>query len=302
MGQKLERVSEKDEESLDNSECSEKTADTRLSKVAEQDDGRHQEDDSSAFSRLSIGGIRGINLGKLAVISSRTDPQSGQPISGQSQKEHLLNSRGEWVFPGRGAVSGTVAEPKRTLSFKKTQTSNKKQGSEQGAAAWTGTAAMDEPENQNFPETDSSKSSTTSCRPPTEEDFVVLERDEKWMSNESNTAGHHSKPRGEEDGSESCSDSKLSQPSRVTQEKSNDVVHGKSSHRYSLGTETGRDLAQVTGSRCQLKGASCVQAAQSKTTGEGTTEVVRMREEQKKCKDQRLEADQSPVNKKGQSL
>ncbi|MEQ2188026.1 hypothetical protein GOODEAATRI_010710 [Goodea atripinnis] len=186
MGQKLERVSERDEESLDNSDWSEQTGDTRLSEAVEQDECRHHEDGSSVFSHQSIGGVRGINIGNsgLAVISSRTDPQSGQPIRAQGQQEHLLNSR-EGITP---------------------------------------------------------------------------------------------------------------------QERNNDIAHAKSSPRDSLETEMGGHSTQVTGSRCQLKGVSCVRAAQSKTTGRGMAETDQniaapMREEQKKCKDQRQEGNQNHENK-----
>ncbi|KAM4719241.1 uncharacterized protein FYW61_015083 [Anableps anableps] len=308
MGQKLERVSEKDEESLDNSDWSEQTGDTRLSEVAEQTEGRHQQDGSSV-SHQSIGGIRGIsagNSGKIAVITSRTGPQSGRPIRDQGQQEHRLNSRGEWVVPGKETASHAVEESKRVLSFKETRRiSNKKQGSEKGAAARTRTAAMDEQENLNLSETDSSRGLTASCNPSNEEDFVVLERDENWMSNdvENNTAGHHSKPEGVEDGSECFNDAKLSQPSRITpQEKNNDITRARSSPGDSLETEMGRHSAQVTGSRCQLKGVSCARAAQSKTTGKGMAETdqnvaVCMREEQNRYKDQQQEVDQNHENK-----
>ncbi|MED6290497.1 hypothetical protein CHARACLAT_013552, partial [Characodon lateralis] len=307
MGQKLERVSERDEESLDNSDWSEQTGDTRLSEAAEQDECRHHEDGSSVFSHQSIGGVRGINIGNsgLAVISSRTDPQSGQPIRAQGQQEHLLNSREGWVVPGRETAS-RVGESKRVLSFKETrQISNKKQGSVKGAAVWIGTAGMDEQENLNFSETGSSRGLTASCNPTNEEDFVVLERDENWISNdaENNTPGHHNKPEDKEDGSQSCNESKLSQPSRITpQERNNDIAHAKSSPGDSLETEMGGHSTQVTGSRCQLKGVSCVQAAQSKTTGKGMAETDQniaapMREEQKKCKDQRQEGNQNHENK-----
>ncbi|XP_014913625.1 uncharacterized protein coro1cb isoform X1 [Poecilia latipinna] len=302
MGQKLERVSEKDEESLGNSDWSEQTGDKRLSEVTGQDEGRHQED-SSSVSHLIIGGIRVIsNSGKLAVVTSRTGPQSGPPIRTGSQQEHLLNSRGEWVAPGRETDSHAVGDSKRVLSFRETgRISNKKQSSEKGSAAGTGTAAMDEQDNLNFSETDSSKGVTNACNLSNEEDFVVLERDENWMSNnvENNTAGHQSRPGDEED----SSDGKLSQSSRISpQEKNKDIARAKGSAGDSLETEMGRHSTQVTGNRCQLKGVSCDRAAQTKTTGKGMAETdqnvgIRMREEQNSCKDQRQEVDHNHENR-----
>lgn len=304
MGQKLERVSEKDEESLDNSDWSGQTGDTRLSEVAEQDEDKHQEDGRSA-SHQSIGWIKGIsfgNSGKVAVMTSCTNPQSLQPIRAPGQQDH---SRGEWVVPGRETASRAVGDSKRVSSFKETkQISSIKQGSEKGAAAWTGTAAMDEQKNRNSSETDSSTGLTNLCNPPNEEDFVVLERDGNWINDVEKTATrHHSKPEGQEEGSESCKDTKLSQLFRITpQEKTNDVARAESSPNDSSEREMGRGSAQVTGSRCQLKGVSCDRAAQSKTTGMGMPETdqnvtVYTGEQQKKCKDQQQDVGQNHENK-----
>lgn len=304
MGQKLERVSEKDEESLANSDWSEQTGDKRFSEAAGQDE--ESQEDSSSVSHLSTGGIRVIgNSGKLAVITSRTGPQSRQPIRAEGQQEHFLNSRGEWVAPLRETDSHTVGDSKRVLSFKETRRiSNKKEGSEKGAAAGTGTAAMDEQDNLNFSETDSSKGVATACNPSNEEDFVVLERDENWMSNdvENNNTGHQSRPGGKEDSSDSCNDGKLSQSSRISpQEKNKDIARAKSSAGDSLETKMGRHSTQVTGSRCQLKGVSCARAALTKTTkGMAETDqnvAIRMREEQNSCKDQRQEVDHNHENR-----
>lgn len=289
MGQKLERLSEKDEDSLDNSDCSEQTGDTQQTEVAEQDEGK-QQDDGSFVTPRGMGEISGISGSSLAtgkawehtVTSPWTDPQSGQPIRPLGQKEHPLNTRTEWV----GGVSRNTEKSKTVPRAKETrQTFGKKQGSENKAVACAGTTAME-------------KSAT--CNPTTEEDFVVLEKDETWTSPERendivlrhriNTEKPESlnKRGSKEDTPDICNDDNFVHPSKNTpREKGNEKksrgnsdtllmgadTHARTSPTVCFKREMGQRLAEVTGSRCQLKGAGCVGAgAQSETTGSGIAE------------------------------
>lgn len=325
MGQKLEKLSEKDEESLDNSDCSEKTGETQQSETVEQDERRDQDDGSFATTQ-SIGGISEISVsshmttghtGEHAVTSARTDPQTGQPIRPLGQQEHPLNTRGEWVGGDRESrsVTRTAKESKTVLSRKEIrQTSElpikKKRGSENKAVACTGTTSMEEQGNGKHSETGRSRSGpntqirslTASCDPSNEEDFVVLEKDDTWMSsdgentitfdNKIKTQNPQSsiKRRIEDDTSATYGDNNLPQPSRnILQEKgyekksrekpdtllvTTDAVeaHAGSSTGACFEREMGQHLPEVTGSRCRLKGVSHFGAAHAETTGRGRVE------------------------------
>ncbi|KAM7369020.1 hypothetical protein PAMP_013319 [Pampus punctatissimus] len=203
MGQKLEKLSEKDEESLDNSDWSEQTEETQQSETAEQDESRDQ-DNGSFVTTQNFGGISGMSVsshlatghtGEHTVTFARTDPQTGRPIRPLGQ-QHPLNTRGKWVGGDkeRQSVTRTAEESKTVLSSKKIgQTSklpiNKKRGSKNKAVVYTGTTAMEEQGSGKKSETGCSKSDpdtqirsqTASCSPCNEEDFVVLEKDEAWM-------------------------------------------------------------------------------------------------------------------------
>nr|XP_046231698.1 uncharacterized protein LOC124051939 isoform X1 [Scatophagus argus] len=146
------------------------------------------------------------------------------------------------------------------------------------------------------------KSLSASCDPITEEDFVVLEEDDTWISSEGennimfgNRIQTHNlqssaKIRVEEDVSVSHNDNNLSQPSRNTpKEKGIERTDGVEAHAKSLPTacfekEMGRHLAEVTGSRCQLKGVSHVGAAHTETTGRGKAEREQSMNEHSKGK------------------
>lgn len=293
MGQKLERLSEKDEESQDNFDWSEQTGDTRLSETAEPDERKHP-DDGSLASRWGIGGIRGFSVssqatgqpGKLTVTSAHTDPQTEQPIRPTGQREHLLNTRGKWVGRGKEGIAQTPWQLKRVPSFKETkQISKKKLSSEHRAVAWSGSTAMDDQKNLHISETNDrkvdpkaqSKGLTTSCNPSNEEDFVLLEKDETWMS--SQVESNSKRGLGKSDnsfGNKLPHASRNSPQDRNTEEQNaehSDTVGAcvKSSSRDCFKREMGPHLAEVTGSRCLLKGVSHV--ACSETTGRGTAET-----------------------------
>ncbi|KAM9338541.1 uncharacterized protein coro1cb [Symphorus nematophorus] len=134
---------------------------------------------------------------------------------------------------------------------------------------------------------------TALCDTTNEEDFVVLEGDETWMTSDGETNftfGNRIKKdqssikgRVEEDVSASYSGDNLSQPSRnAPQEKgtgkmsrrksdtisvtTDDVeAHAKSSPTACFAREMGQHSTEVTGSRCQLKGVRHVGADHSET-------------------------------------
>ncbi|XP_072228225.1 uncharacterized protein coro1cb isoform X1 [Leuresthes tenuis] len=126
---------------------------------------------------------------------------------------------------------------------------------------------------------------TSSFNHTNEDDFVVLERDGTWMSSDaenSSVVGH--KKRGlEEDTSKTYNDDNLPQPSRNSpqekdcQKKStgkSDTAGARAriSPAGCFEKEMGQHLAEVTGSRCQLKEVSHVRADHSETTGRGIAE------------------------------
>lgn len=300
MGQKLERVSEKDEESLDNSDCSERTGDTQHTEIAEQDESKDRDGGSFATPRR-IGEISGIsggslatgNAGEHAVTSVCTDPQSGQPIRPLGKQDHPLNARTEWV----GGISGTTEKSKTVPRAEEArQTSSERRGSGDKAAACAGTKAMEEQGNLKKSEADfypniQSKAVTASCNPTTEEDFVVLEKDDSWMSPDggndivlrhrikTETPELPNKGGNKEDTSDTYNNL-VQFPKNTPQETGNEKKSRRNSDTLLVTDDTrartlptagfkremGQRLAEVTGSRCQLKGA------QSETTGRGIAE------------------------------
>ncbi|XP_034565598.1 uncharacterized protein coro1cb isoform X1 [Notolabrus celidotus] len=314
MGQKLEKLSEKDEESLENSDRSEQTGETEMLETAEQIEIRHQ-DDGSFVTPGSIGEISGISIsgmasghaGGLTVTTARTDPQTGQPISPLGQQEHPPNTRRERVGGDRESKSvNPSSEKSRTvLSSKKArQASNQRQGFESKAVVSTRTAAMEEQESERKPKLgriklspDSQTRSPTASCDPTLEDFVVLESDETWTSSDGENNiifGDRIKTKDsqsatkrivKEDTSVSYSEDNLPLPSRhAPQEKDTEKrsrrksntrsattdsaeAHAKGSATDSFQRERGHHLAEVTGSRCRLKGVSHVGATHAEATG-----------------------------------
>lgn len=303
MGQKLERPSErleqpseKDEESFENADWSEQTGETE---EMEQDASRDQDNSSVGGNTPLSGGKPAIGqVGELTLTPARTDPQIGQPIRSVGQQEGTLNTRGEWVGGDSKShsVAQTVEESKTVLRLKQTkQTPNSKRGSESKAVVCTGTAAMEEQDNGKRSEVGQRKvcpdaqtgSPTVSCDTTNEEDFVVLEEDETLMSSvwENNVSGNGThadnlqssrERRVEEDSSANCSNVSLQQPTRnVPREKGIEETsriksveaHGKTLTTASFEREMGQHLAEVTGSRCQLKGVSYVGATHTETTG-----------------------------------
>lgn len=196
MGQKLEKLSEKDEESLDNSDWSEQTGETEALEAGEQDEDRDQDSGSTVTSQ-SIGQISGISVsgpdaghaGELTDTPARTDPQTGQPIRPLGQQEHPPNTtRRERVGGDRESrtVSQTALKSKTVQSHQETrQSSSKRRGSERKAVACSGTTAMEEQEHGKMKaELGEGEFVAASCDPTNEEDFVVLEEDESWAASD----------------------------------------------------------------------------------------------------------------------
>lgn len=309
MGQKLEKLSEKDDESLDNSDWSRKTEETEQSETAQKDESRDQEA-GSFTAPLGIGwiSVSGSSTG-TTVTSAHTDPQTGQPIRPLGQQEHPLNTSDEWVGGDRESrsVTRTAEESTTALSPEETRpTSNKRQGSESKAVVYTGTTAMEEQGNGKKSDIGRSKlgsdiqtrSLTSSFNPGNEDDFVVLEKDETWMSSDGDiilgrrikTENLQSpiKRRVEEDAS--ASGVNLSQTSRYApQEQGNErksrrrsdtlpvatdsvEAHAETSPEACFEREMGQHLPEVTGSRCRLKAVDHVGAVHAGTTGRGRAE------------------------------
>ncbi|TNN73758.1 Coronin-1C [Liparis tanakae] len=139
---------------------------------------------------------------------------------------------------------------------------------------------------------------TSSFNPSNEDDFVVLEKDETWMSSDGDIAlGRRIKAenlqspikrRVEEDAS--ASGVNLPQTSRYApQEKGDERKNRRRSDTLPVATdrvearaetspeacferEMGQHLAEVTGSRCRLKGVDHVGAVHAGTTGRGRAE------------------------------
>lgn len=298
MGQKLEKPSEKDEESSENPDGSDQTGETEQAKTAERDESRHQDNGSSG--ELNVSGQATGQVRELTLPPARTDPQIGQPIRLLGQRERTPDTRRERVGGDRESqsVAGTAGETKTVPSPKETrQTPNKQRSSGSEAAVCTGTAAMEEHGNEKKSGLGQRKvAPAATCDPITEEDFVMLD-DETLMSSEGENNGvcdariRAENPRSfvsrraEEDAS-SRHENNLPRPSRnVLQERGTKATsggkadtlsiptegveaHGNSLPSVGLERETGQRLAEVTGSRCRLKGVSYVGAASTGTTGE----------------------------------
>ncbi|XP_060917351.1 uncharacterized protein LOC132992188 [Labrus mixtus] len=315
MGQKLEKLSEKDEESLDNSDWSEQTGETEMLETADQVESRDQ-DDGNFVTPGSIGGNSGITIsgimaaghaGGLTVTSARTDPQTGQPIRPLGMWGNPPKTRGERVGGDRESkiVSHSSQESKTVPSLKETrQASNKEQGFGSKAVVLAGTTAMEEQENvkqsklgcRKLSFGSQTRSLSASCDPTLEEDFVLLERDETWTSSDGEnniTFGDGikiEKPqpsierRVNEEASASYSDGNLSQQEKdneKTTSRRNETAsvmtysvetHAKGSPTDSFQRERGQHLAEVTGSRCRLKGDGHVGATNTETTGRAKEE------------------------------
>lgn len=299
MGQKMEKPSEKDEESLDNSVCSKQTGEMQQLETAEEVGRRDQDNGSSASA-----GISGISVSNLvtgqakehAVTSAHTDPQTGQPIRHLGQKEHPVNTRRECVGGDRGSsgVTRSAEKSKAILSPEETRQSLeipiiRTRSSDKTAVAYSGAADMEEQGRGNKsqigldrldPETQM-RSLTASRDPSNEEDFVVLERDETRMSSDgenSITFGDRIKTedlqssirnRVEEDGLTTYGDDTCTQPFGNTRpERSYD----KSSPAACFKRETVQHSAEVERSRCRLQEFSHVGASPTETTGRGQVE------------------------------
>lgn len=298
MGQKLDRLSEKDEESHDNSDWSEQTAET-----TEHYESRDQDDASFEISR-GTGEISGISVGCLAtghaglltVTSAHTDPQTGQPIRPLGQWETPRDTRAEWVGGDAEArsVTRTAEGSETSLNPKETRhTLNKKQGFESKAVAFTGNTAMEERENgkksefscSNLDPDTQTRNLTAFCDQIYEEDFVLVESNETWVSdrennifgNRINTENPQSSARRGAEEDASASFNLRPSSTNTSRENGNENENGGISdalleaHAESLAAarferETGQHFPEVTGSRCRLKEVNHSEAAHTEMT------------------------------------
>lgn len=278
MGQKLEKLSEKDEDLQHNSDWSERTEKTQGTEA----DVGEQDRDSLAIPR-SVGEmcVTGHSQ-KSTVTLARTDPQTGQPIRPLGQPECPLNTVGQQVGGVSNSQSVTRAEEelKTVLRAKETRRNsrlpnNKQQTCKKQAVVCFGTAAMEEQRKGTDIE---GRNGITSCDPENEEDFVVLERDETWVSKNGEnmelqsdkikTANLQS-PKTTLDDNHSHSSQEFTSGEQTSRRKSIDRAEAsvRSSPAAFLESKVGSHLVEVTSSRCQLKGVGQAGTAHTWTTG-----------------------------------
>ncbi|KAF7667555.1 hypothetical protein LDENG_00057850 [Lucifuga dentata] len=292
MGQKPDKPSIKEEEPLDVSDLAEQTEETQKTEKAEQDESSGQDSSGSSLTAQSTDEIAGQAAGqadKLTVTSARTDLQTGEPIGPLGQQEHPVNTRGESVGGDRDSrsVTRTAEESKAVLSPQETRqtsepTANKKGPSETTAVTSAGITAMEEQGN-------GMKSQTRDLPPshdPTNEDFVVLKKDETWVSSEGENK------LVEDVNSSTFGDSNFLHPSALRadqlqscqpvytywntlQGKDNEAKSRTKPDTFSVTTDSveahaaGQHSVEVTGGRCLLKGVGHGGAADTETSGRG---------------------------------
>lgn len=285
MGQKLEKQSEK--ESLDNSDCSEQSGETRLLTAEEnecKDNGSFVPTQST--SEIDASDLVTWQAREHAVTLAHTDPQIGQPIRHVGQKEHPLNTKGEWMGGDRestsvtptAGVSKTVRSSKEPRQILELLTNNKQRSNTKTVACSEATAMEEQGNgnksqvgrNRSDPET-GIQSPTASCNPANEEDFVVLERDETWMSSEDPQTSTTIDTG--EDTWAPCDDDAPSQPSRnAGPERNNEKKRSGQAPADSVPTGAAqaffkggmdRYLAEAESNECWLQGCTQVGAAET---------------------------------------
>lgn len=301
MGQKLEKPGER-------SESWEQTGEMNQTEAAKREENRNRDNSNL---RPNISGPAAGHTGGLTLTPARTDSQIWRPIRRLGRRDHARNTTGERMGGDREIrrVARAAEESKSDPCPKETrQSPYNKRGSKSKAVTFTGTTAMEEPGNGKESELGQRKlapdartgSKTASYRTVNEEDFVVLEEDKALMSAEgendimfgnriqADDLQSFMKRRVEEGPSASSSDN-LPQPrtapqgaglEKRTRRKSNTppvIIDSVEAHAKSLPAAccaggTGQHLAEVTGSRCRLKGASYVGAELTETTGEAERE------------------------------
>ncbi|XP_040053633.2 uncharacterized protein coro1cb isoform X1 [Gasterosteus aculeatus] len=293
MGQKLERLSEKDEESLDHSDWSGQTEETEQSETAQDGDSRDRADGDlatpRAAARISGISVSGPSTG-LPVTSARTDPRTRQPIRPLGQGEQPLNARAEWVGGDKRSWSGarTAGESKAALSLKETRPApNERRGSVSGAMEEQGSGRESDLGQSEFGAEIQAAGLSSSFNPRSEEDFVVLEKDEtdgdvalgKRINTEDSqspvtrTVEEDLPPTSRVAPREKVSEKKRrrrSDPLPVASDRVEERAESSPEARFE--GDTGPHLAEVTGSRCRLKGVGRVGAVYSGTTGRGSAE------------------------------
>ncbi|CAN9504870.1 unnamed protein product [Ophioblennius macclurei] len=271
MGQRLDKASEKDKDPTDREE------ETSPNGSEDQDDG--------AFTGCQrIDGIHGISVGSPAAectaepaVSPPADPQTGRPIRPLRQHERPENAT---VGCGGGDLEGAATPTAgRSKSVQGSKESRQRADAENTAVACAGTAAMEEKISGDGPEAQN-KGVTASWNPTNEEDFVLLEKDEDWISPdvENNVDSRPkeksrlSNRRADEEHSGLCNDedpSETTRSPRLEPGRRSDTFSADARVESSPAANIQREAAQVTGSRCRLKAVRPEEAAQSETTGGG---------------------------------
>lgn len=284
MGQKLEKPSEKDGNE------SGKVGGTERLVAAGQDENGQQ--DNGSFGELKVSSQATGQEGLHTLQEARTDPQIGQPIRPQGQRD----TRTE---PGGGvreshSVGGTGGQTQTLLSPEETRpTPAKRRNPENKAAGCGGTVVMEEQDGQKDSEL-ASLGKGGRCDPITKEDFVVLDdSNETNISSgvqddvvfeagtlEGNLQSHVARQvkEGQNNFLQPFRNVLRRHATKATSREGNANVplapasslEAQGNRKLStVGSEGEKDqcVSEVTGSRCQLKAASYVGAARSRTRG-----------------------------------
>lgn len=282
MGQKLEKPSEKDGDQSGRVGGSERPAAT------EQDE--NGQEDNGSFGELNVSSQATGKTGLHTLQEARTDPQIGQPIRPQGQRDTRREPGGgvreSQSVGGTGGQTQTIPSPEETRP-----TPTKRRNPENKAAGCGGTVAMEEQGGQKHTGL-AGQGKGARCDPNTEEDFVMLDDGNKTSVSSGGQVNVVFEARTPVGNPQSHTARRLKEPSRnvpqqyatkATSRGGNaDVpsamagsleVQGKRSLPIAASEgETAQRVAEVTGGRCRLKAASYVGAASSRTSGEAEKE------------------------------
>lgn len=314
MGQKLEKPSEKD-----GNESGQVGGTERLMAVGQDENGQQ---DNGSFSELKVSSQAPGQAGLHTLQEARTDPQIGQPIRPQGQQDTRREPGGgvreSQSVGGTGGQTQTLPSPEETRP-----TPAKRRNPENRAVGCGGTVAMEEQDGQK----DSGLASQGKggrCNPITEEDFVVLnDSDETNISSrvqddvvfeagtlEGNPLSHMARQVKEGQSNFLQSFRNILQQHGTTATSRGGNANVPSAPSGSLEAQCNRSLsiaesegetdqrvAEVTGSRCQLKAASYIGAARSRTRGEAEKEQNLRAASDSVMERQKTRVEQSPQTK-----
>lgn len=309
MGQKLEKPSEKDGDQSGQVGGAERPA-------AAVPDENGQEANGS-FGELNVSSQAAGQVGLHTLQEARTDPQIGQPIRPQGQRDTRREPGGgvrESQSVGRtGGQTQTTPSPEETRP-----TPTKGRNPENKAAGCSGTVAMEEQGGQKH---SGLAGQGARCNPVTEEDFVMLDDgDETSVSSggqvhvvfeaRAPVGKPQSQARRLEEGQSNFSQSSRNvlrqRATKATSRGGNaempstmagslEVQGNRSSAIAASEGETAQREAEVTGGRCRLKAASYVGAASSRTSGKAEKE-----QNLRAASDSIMERQETPVERSPQ--